>query len=171
MPISVKIKAKIKINGKEYASLEEVPPELRTAYEKAMAEVDKNRNNIMEALEAGMRDGGQVQWSSNPQAVPEPVQPGGSLKKVYRRIWLFLLAGVWAFFAVAALISKLEGEKGGSAAGPYIWLFSVPVVLVFMAIYTSATQWRCPSCGSSLPTRFYKSKGRRCPKCGREYSF
>jgi len=37
MGIQVKLRWNVKINGKEYHSAEEVPPELRDAYEKALA--------------------------------------------------------------------------------------------------------------------------------------
>ena len=37
MNVNVNIKRKFKINGKEYNSIEEMPPEIRNAFEKAMA--------------------------------------------------------------------------------------------------------------------------------------
>ncbi len=37
MPINLKVKTRIKINGKEYSSVEEMPPDVRALYEKAMA--------------------------------------------------------------------------------------------------------------------------------------
>ncbi len=38
MPANLKIKTKIRINGKEYGSAGEMPPEVRSVYEKAMAD-------------------------------------------------------------------------------------------------------------------------------------
>lgn len=37
MNVNVNVKRKFKINGKEYNSIEEMPPEIRSAFEKAMA--------------------------------------------------------------------------------------------------------------------------------------
>jgi hypothetical protein len=41
MPINFNVKTKIKINGKEYSSPDEMPPDVRSLYQKAMA----NRQN------------------------------------------------------------------------------------------------------------------------------
>lgn len=37
MGVKVTVKTRFKVNGKEYGSLEELPPDIRDAYEKAMA--------------------------------------------------------------------------------------------------------------------------------------
>jgi hypothetical protein len=37
MNVNVNVKRKIKVNGKEYNSIEEMPPDIRNAFEKAMA--------------------------------------------------------------------------------------------------------------------------------------
>ena len=37
MNVNVNVKRKFKVNGKEYNSIEEMPPEIRNAFEKAMA--------------------------------------------------------------------------------------------------------------------------------------
>jgi hypothetical protein len=37
MPINFNVKTKIKVNGKEYNSPEEMPPDVRSLYDKAMA--------------------------------------------------------------------------------------------------------------------------------------
>ena len=37
MNVNVNVKRKFKINGKEYGSIEEMPPDIRNAFEKAMA--------------------------------------------------------------------------------------------------------------------------------------
>ena len=38
MPNKITIKTRITVNGKEYASVDELPPELRAAYEKAISQ-------------------------------------------------------------------------------------------------------------------------------------
>jgi len=46
MPINFNVKTKIKINGKEYNSPEEMPPDIRSLYEKAMANREGSSANI-----------------------------------------------------------------------------------------------------------------------------
>ena len=46
MPIKINVKTKIKINGKEYNSPEEMPPDIRNLYAKAMANRGSSSANI-----------------------------------------------------------------------------------------------------------------------------
>jgi hypothetical protein len=46
MPVNFNVKTKIKINGKEYNSPEEMPPDVRSLFEKAMANRESSSANI-----------------------------------------------------------------------------------------------------------------------------
>jgi hypothetical protein len=49
MPIQVT--RKLSINGKEYASVDDMPPEVRELYEKAMSALDKDGNGVPDFAE------------------------------------------------------------------------------------------------------------------------
>ena len=46
MNVNVNVKRKFKINGKEYNSIEEMPPDIRSAFEKAMASQAGSGTNV-----------------------------------------------------------------------------------------------------------------------------
>ena len=64
---------RIVVNGKEYGSIEELPPDARIRYEQAMGEMDRNRNGIPDFAEA-MMEKVQSTPSQNVTA-PTPAQP------------------------------------------------------------------------------------------------
>ncbi len=109
---------KFVVNGKEYNSLEELPPEARARYEQAMDALDANRNGLPDFLE------GMFGTPSQPSAPPAattipPRQPASSppmpatptispdttsgwmlvlLGGFLAVLCLLLAAGVWYFF-------------------------------------------------------------------------
>lgn len=108
---------KILVDGKEFNRIEDLPPEARAKYEKAMGALDANRNGIPDFME-GMMNMGQVAKpvstssesdSPRPARTPMPVSPtitpdtsnGWMLASL--GLFLFLVcaataAGVWYFF-------------------------------------------------------------------------
>jgi len=68
---------KILVDGKEFNRLEDLPPEAREKYEKAMGALDANRNGIPDFVEGTMGMGAQQSAtpivSGSPTASPRPV--------------------------------------------------------------------------------------------------
>ncbi|NWG34087.1 MAG: hypothetical protein HXY42_06560 [Chloroflexi bacterium] len=110
---------KFVVDGKEYDSLDDLPPEARAKYEEAMNMLDKNRNGVPDLVEGMMGMFSQPSAPQNtptagtarrpaPQKVPPPspaIAPdtsGGWLLAAAGFLLLFLCAagalGVWYFF-------------------------------------------------------------------------
>jgi hypothetical protein len=60
MPINFNVKTKIKINGKEYSSPEEMPPDIRSLYEKAIANRGGSSANIQSTTNSKIVFNGQT---------------------------------------------------------------------------------------------------------------
>jgi hypothetical protein len=109
---------KVLVDGREYNSLDDLPPEARANYEQAMGALDANRNGIPDFLE-GMMGGQQVtphtvENQSNhtlhhaprkPMPVHSAITPDTSNGWMLALLGLFLfllcaaaVAGVWFFF-------------------------------------------------------------------------
>src|SRR5574341_1825258 len=57
--------SKILVNGQVYEGLDELPPEVRTQYEQAMAAVDKNRNGIPDFVEGMLNVSATINTAAN----------------------------------------------------------------------------------------------------------
>ena len=173
MPIKYSIKTKIRINGKEFKSADEMSEEERKQYCRAMTEVAKNHGDIIETMHLG----GRIESDGNARQIGEGYQPypgtsSGGLRRVYRRIWFFLIVGFLSIFpAIWYASGHTEGGKL-SLHTPYSWLLAIPAVLMLYAVYTSIRYWRCEHCGASLPTHSYSlTNESRCPRCGQNINF
>jgi hypothetical protein len=58
-PLNVLSSTQIVFNGQTYASVGDMPPEARRAYQQAMGTFDQNRNGVPDALEQGAFQAGQ----------------------------------------------------------------------------------------------------------------
>jgi len=63
MTANISVKTKIRVNGQDYSSVEDMPPDIRQAYERAMATMPGARHSgLLDTLEKGIR--------ANTQTVP-----------------------------------------------------------------------------------------------------
>jgi len=94
---------KFVVNGQEFNSLDDLPPDARAKYEQAMGKLDKNRNSIPDVLEGmmGMTGGIQTPIQQSPQAMtnmpsasyaPQPASP--TIAPDTSNGWMLALAGV-----------------------------------------------------------------------------
>jgi hypothetical protein len=72
MPININVKTKIKINGKEYNSPEEMPPDVRSIYERAMAARQNPSSNNQPGVRSKIKFNGQN--FSSPDEMPPDVR-------------------------------------------------------------------------------------------------
>ncbi|HEX9386574.1 MAG TPA: hypothetical protein VF918_09675 [Anaerolineales bacterium] len=107
---------KIIVDGKEFNSLEGLPPEARARYEEAMGKLDANRNGIPDFVEGMLKTPNQTTSSSTSFSVatprsstPVPVSPtitpdtSNGLMLALAGLFIFLLCvvaggAVWYFF-------------------------------------------------------------------------
>jgi hypothetical protein len=107
---------KIIVDGQEFNSIEDLPPEARARYEEAMGKLDANRNGIPDFVEGMIDTGNQNMMSvstttaeaprrSTPLPVNSTITPDTSSGwlLVLSGLFIFLLcvagaAGVWYFF-------------------------------------------------------------------------
>jgi len=167
--VDARIKLKIKINGREFQSREEMPEELRHLYDAALDAAGANHSTkiisngqeyrSIDDLPSDLRKAYETARTTKPSAGKNP-------KLVYRRIWLLLGGAIAAFGLIIAL--GMSYPKG--KAPPHLtWALLIPLGLIGTAIYTSIRHWRCPWCGASLPTTSASLGKRECPKCHAEF--
>jgi len=107
---------KIMADGKEYSSLDELPPDIRTKYEQAMGSLDANRNGMPDFLEGMMNTSNMVSSTEHGYSMPttraptsisssptiEPESTNGwmlaLLGIVFLGVCAFGVIGVWYFF-------------------------------------------------------------------------
>jgi len=134
--VKITVRRKIVVNGKEYGSPEELPPELRPAYEKAVAQgpstgtslkvtfngreflsVDHMPPEVRALYDAAMKAVGAEQEGSPPVAgsgdvlhvTPEamPIGPGAGASG---RRWLLIGAGVAFVLLILYFVSRVAGR-------------------------------------------------------------
>ncbi len=66
---------KIIADGKEYNSLDELPPDIRAKYEQAMGSLDANRNGMPDFLEGVMSTSNMAGTTEHSHAIPIPRAP------------------------------------------------------------------------------------------------
>lgn len=66
---------KIFADGKEYNSLDELPPDIRAKYEQAMGTLDANRNGVPDFLEGIMNTSNQASNLEPSHVIPAPRAP------------------------------------------------------------------------------------------------
>jgi hypothetical protein len=109
---------KVLVDGREFNSLDELPPDVRAKYDKAMGTIDANRNGIPEFMEGMMRTqqtttsvstnfGTDTTHHAPRQPMPvtpaiEPDRSNGWMLALLGVLLLFLCAaagiGIWYFF-------------------------------------------------------------------------
>lgn len=107
---------KILVNGREFNSIDDLPPEARARYEQAMGILDKNRNGMPDFLEGMVdsppqpvtaipRDRTEMPLRSTPMPVSPTITPDTSNGWMLALAGAFLLglcvlgaAGIWFFF-------------------------------------------------------------------------
>jgi len=88
------------VNGQEFNSLEDLPPEARARYEQAMENLDKNQNGVPDMLEGMMNISNRsaINFQSAPvTTIPHPPQPtpvNSTIEPESSGGWLLALAGV-----------------------------------------------------------------------------
>jgi hypothetical protein len=114
---NVNVKRKYVVNGKEYASLEEMPPEIREAIEKAkhgvpgLDRLEKATNSpadVGEAMEGATGSSWRPELPGGPVEPGAPITPGSSSSLSL----LWLIIGLVLLIALFGLYYLLRG--GGS---------------------------------------------------------
>ena len=78
MPMNINLKTKIKVNGKEYNSIEELPPAIRSAYEKAIASLQGSASTTPVNTHTQITFNGQT--FNSPDEMPE------DLRRIYESV-------------------------------------------------------------------------------------
>ena len=107
---------KIIVDGAEYNSLDELPPEVRAKYEHALGSLDENRNGVPDFLEGMMNTSNQVSTMQHSYSIPAargsaPRSSSPTIEPESTSGWMLALlviallgvcaagiAGVWYFF-------------------------------------------------------------------------
>ena len=102
---------KILVDGKEFNRIEDLPPEARLKYEKAMGALDANRNGIPDFVEGMMGMGAQqsatpimttsIAESPRPASRP-PISSPSAITPDTSNGWMLALLGLFLFLVCAA---------------------------------------------------------------------
>lgn len=97
---------KIIADGKEYNSLDELPPDIRAKYEQAMGSLDANRNGMPDFLE-GMMNNSNVMSTMESNVMPPPsaltpISSSPTIEPEGTRGWMLALLGI-ALLGVCAV--------------------------------------------------------------------
>lgn len=91
---------KFVVDGREYISLEDLPPEARAKYEQAMGALDKNQNGIPDFVEGMLGMMPQNPAKANPSSATSPRRASRALQSASPTItpdtskgWMLVLAG------------------------------------------------------------------------------
>jgi hypothetical protein len=100
---------KVLVDGQEYNSLEDLPPEARARYEQAMSALDANRNSIPDFVEGMLGAHGGMSHVANQQTnhtlhhAPRPPMPVSPvITPDTSNGWMFALLGAFLLFLCAA---------------------------------------------------------------------
>jgi hypothetical protein len=98
---------KIIVDGKEFNSLESLPPEARARYEEAMGKLDANRNGIPDFVEGmiGTSNQTEVKTTSVPVETPRrstPLPQSPAIAPDTSNGWMLVLSGLFIFLLCAA---------------------------------------------------------------------
>jgi len=90
---------KIIADGKEYNSLDELPPDIRAKYEQAMGSLDSNRNGMPDFLEGMMSPSNMVGTAENSHAIPiprvrTPIASNPTIEPESTNGWMLALLGI-----------------------------------------------------------------------------
>jgi hypothetical protein len=157
----------IHINGQSYGSMDEVPPEVRTAYQKALSKVDANGNGIPDAVEAmiaSARPGTRLD-SSDPT---DSRLPGSSCGAGARGVIDAdaLLSGLTEFLSRVLFVAELAVlggalwimwilDDGSRSQGGRIYL-AIGAMVVLVIINTQISRLRRRRTGGD-PTGYLRS--------------
>jgi len=100
---------KVVVDGKEFNSIDALPPEARARYEEAMGKMDANRNGIPDFLEGMINTPKQtVNVSTNPgietqpRAPRQPLSTSPTITPDTSSGWMLALAGLFLFLLCVA---------------------------------------------------------------------
>lgn len=90
---------KIFADGKEYNSLDELPPDIRAKYEKAMGSLDANRNGMPDFLEGMLSTSSMASTTENSYAIPTsrapvPISSSPTIEPESTNGWMLALLGI-----------------------------------------------------------------------------
>jgi len=112
--------SKILVNGQMYDGLDQLPPEIRVQYERAMSAMDKNRNGIPDFVEGMFNVPAQtIDGTSNnapmsigtstsrPVTSSQPIPVGSTIEPESSGSWMLALAGI--ALVVLCLVAAAAG--------------------------------------------------------------
>lgn len=165
MSFKVNVKTTIRINGQEYASVDEMPEDIRKQYEQIMMSMGRGSAVFPQSTVNIQQP--EAYNSENPYERSD--FPQLSVKHVYRKIWTYFLVGAFLLLLIIAYGWSLQHKHVHNSS--LTWLLVLPIGFIIYSAYYSARHWRCPYCGHSLPTEHWSAKEHRCLHCGREIDF
>lgn len=138
MPIQLKLKTKIKINGQEYNSPDEMPADVRSLYEKALASRGSASPNIQVKTNSKIRFNGQTFNSID--------EMPADIRKIYESIMAAVdkngdgipdtlqKDGASAMEPSAPLLPPQDQVISASKTSPRIILLGIAIILVLLLI-------------------------------------
>jgi len=139
MTTNISVKTKIRVNGQDYGSVNDMPPEVRQAYERALATMAGGKHGgLLGTLEKGIR--ADVQMVSNAKVIFNG-QEYGSVEQMpanVRHLYQAAMATIEAGGAASAPEAGTEVQAAPQSSGS---IGSFPALPTASSVRLESTNW------------------------------
>jgi hypothetical protein len=140
MTANISVKTKIRVNGQDYASVDDMPPDIRQAYERALATLaGAKHGGLLDTLEKGIR--ASVQMTSNAKVIfngqeySSVDEMPANVRHLYQAAMATIEAGGAAIAPEAGRAVQAVPQNGGSSA-------SFPMLPTPGSVRLESVNWR-----------------------------
>jgi hypothetical protein len=139
MTTNISVKTKIRVNGQDYASVEDMPPNIRQAYERAMAAMPGAKHSgLLNTLENGLRANAQTAFSAkvifNGQEYGSVDQMPANVRQLYQAVMATIKSDTPVPPETGGAVQTVS-QSGGSVG-------SFPAPTTPRSIRLESTNWR-----------------------------
>jgi hypothetical protein len=141
MTTNISVKTKIRVNGQDYASVEDMPPHIRQAYERAMAAMPGAKHSgLLNTLENGLRANAQKVSNAkvifNGQEYGSVDQMPANVRQLYQAVMATIENDTPVAPETGGAVQAVSQSGSGSGAG------SFPAPTTPRSIRLESANWR-----------------------------
>jgi hypothetical protein len=140
MTANISVKTKIRVNGQDYASVDDMPPGIRQAYARALATMAGDKHGgLLDTLEKGMRPNAQTASNAkvifNGQEYSSVAQMPANVRHLYQAVMATIETGGTSIVPETGGAVQAVPQSGGSVG-------SFPTLPEPGSVRPESTNWR-----------------------------